>query len=683
MASNFSLQVESGLQRLSESVFAGLCRVVGTPTQVNIRREVVDIKEILSNHITDKGCSMTWSGRYRDGFRLQGSDVDVMFSLNNFEVVWDLDQAQNHDTHRKDLILCDSSESPPGFTLLQSMIKDRIDIKPIYVRIKDNLYISSSKVRRFACSPLPQDWTQHGPCGSGYLGNTEYDYAPCYHCKYWPPSASSWIDRCHSSPQAHIAHDIVSNGCHFVAIGHKLGNHGDNEWRISFSQAEQKLVYSMDHSQFLTYGLLKIFLKETINSGFETHDKLLCSYHMKTVVFWAIQQNNVPNWCPHTLLEGFWVCFKLLLKWVYEGVCPNFFIPENNMFLSKIHGETQKFLFYRLYEIYKNGISCLLHSPSIRPYIINVLYNPRQSISANEYTFITEAEIDVELFNETYTHDVLILSELPYFIKSIRTVEHLIGSTLSQYQLILLQRLTTSVLQTTAILLFKRGNFTRANKLMYTKDRRICHMLRLAAKLGCISDMLYIAMYYYQTSRYKKSLSIIEMTKVKLAKAHVTYHNSVDPQSYSQTVGGQSLSVKLRQARADDIHLFQNICYIKELTPEQSALEDGNTLNIPPFVLLYMLEILISIHTDPIRTQRALHDLQNLVHHHQEVDVPGGLANISWQILGICQHITGSIRSALYSYKQSMKHVNTNTQQRMQIGTLMRIQNILRTAQNE
>lgn len=36
------------------------------------------------------------------------------------------------------------------------------------------------------------------------------------------------------------------------------------EWRLSFSQAEQKLVYSMNHTQFLCYGVLKIFLKDVL-----------------------------------------------------------------------------------------------------------------------------------------------------------------------------------------------------------------------------------------------------------------------------------------------------------------------------------------------------------------------------------------------------------------------------------
>ena len=112
-----------------------------------------------------------------------------------------------------------------------------------------------------------------------------------------------------------------------VPVGNPLGLQGykNEEWRISFSLTEQKLVYTMNHCQFLVYGLLKIFLKEVIDNLSEETNKLLCSYHMKTVVFCVIQGNPIPFWCPQNFLVWFWSCFKLLIKWVYEGGCPNFF----------------------------------------------------------------------------------------------------------------------------------------------------------------------------------------------------------------------------------------------------------------------------------------------------------------------------------------------------------------------
>lgn len=61
---------------------------------------------------------------------------------------------------------------------------------------------------------------------------------------------------------------ILRNGCHFVPVGLKIaGDENELEWRLSFSQAKQNLMYSMSRTQFLCYGPLKTFLKEVDNRG--------------------------------------------------------------------------------------------------------------------------------------------------------------------------------------------------------------------------------------------------------------------------------------------------------------------------------------------------------------------------------------------------------------------------------
>lgn len=46
-----------------------------------------------------------------------------------------------------------------------------------------------------------------------------------------------------------------------MPIGSKLiDDESELEWRLSFSLAEQQLVYLFNHTQFLCYGMLKTFL---------------------------------------------------------------------------------------------------------------------------------------------------------------------------------------------------------------------------------------------------------------------------------------------------------------------------------------------------------------------------------------------------------------------------------------
>nr|XP_022298643.1 uncharacterized protein LOC111107651 [Crassostrea virginica] len=662
------------VQIISKSVYVGLCFKIGTPQQVAIRRDVVDIKELLEHKVTSTDYHVRMeSGSRREGFRFKDSDQDTMYWSNDIQVLWDFSQSALYNTHSHALILCDSSESPPGFTLLWLPL-ERADSRILSscVRINRALYISSAMYRHNTCTVLRPDSTVHGPCSSGSDGGFEYDYAHCFVSDFWPPSASTWTDGCQSWPPPNVVNDIVRSGCHFVAIGHKLGNHADNEWRISFSQAEQKLVYAMNHTQFLTYGLLKLFVKE-FNRGKTEEEKLLCSYHMKTAVFWAIQLNTIDHWCPQNLLAGFWVCYKLLLNWVYEGVCPNFFIPENNMFLNKVHGVAQRNLFTQLNGLYEKGIAFLLQNPYISYYIMNVLCNPSFSVCTDECSMISEVVLDLDLFMEIYRFDAVPQNiNLPTCIKYLSLIEQLIRSPLRQCQVPMLQKLTATVLHTSAFVLHEiYTNTSGGNKQMYIADRRSCYMLKLAAKLGYVSDLLYIAMYFYQTSRHREALSVIEMTKVKLAQPGLMYMVQVDPQRYTEAVGGRSWSYKMKHAVAYDIQLYNYICYIDELTPEQqsSLLNHRKVLYIPPYILLHMLEFLCCRHVDSMRAQAALNDLQVLVHHDQGVFVEP--RDISWEILGICQQMTGDHQAALYSYRQSLRQdplqkLDTATRQRIQ-----------------
>nr|XP_022296462.1 uncharacterized protein LOC111106191 [Crassostrea virginica] len=666
------------VQTISESVYVGLCLKLGTSQQVAIRRNVVDIQELITHKVTSTDYYVKMvSGSRREGFRFKDSDFDFMYWSNYNQVLWDFSQSILYNTHRYTLILCDSSESPPGFTLLwlPLEIAER-DVLSSCVRINGALYISSAMYKHNTCNVVRPDSTVHGPCSSGrHDSGLEYDYAHCFVSNFWPPSASSWTERCQSWPPPNVVNDIVRSGCHFVAIGHKLGNHADNEWRISFSQAEQKLVYAMNHTQFLTYGLLKLFVKE-FNRGKTEEEKLLCSYHMKTAVFWALQGNAIDHWCPHNLLAGFWVCYKLLLKWVYEGVCPNFFIPENNMFLNKVHGVAQRNLFTQLNGLYEKGIAFLLQNPSISSYIMAVLCNPRLSVCTDERTLISEVMLDKELFREIYLKDIVPPNNnVPSTcIKYLSMVEQLIRSPLRQCHVPMLQKLTATILQKSAFVLHDMYTDTsEGNKQMYIADKRSCYMLKLAAKFGYVSDLLYIAMYFYKTFRHREALSVIEMTKVKLAQPGLMYRRQVDPERYTEAVGGRSWSYKMRHAVAYNIKLYNAICYINELTPEQqsSLLNHTQFLFISPFILLHMLEFLCCRHVDPMRAQAALDDLQILVHHDQGVFVPVDLRDTSWEILGICQQMTGNSQAALYSYRQSLRQdpfhkIHTATRHRIQ-----------------
>lgn len=333
------------------------------------------------------------------------------------------------------------------------------------------------------------------------------------------------------------------------------------------------------------------------------------------------------------------------------------------MFLSKIFGETQQTFFGKLYGLYEKGIGMLLNSESVQTYMINVLCNPRLVVCLNVQ--IREAAFDTEIFTDIAGIDVQHLTKIGDGIKVLmHPILQNLCFTCSQFQEVVLQKLAATMFQAFAFLLFNTCSIKGDNKLMYTVDKMSFHLLKLATKGGIINGMVYIAMYYYKTCRYKEALSIIEKTKAKLSQPYLMYKRQVDFESYTEAVGGKSLSTKMRRALLWDIQLSNEICYISELKPEQRHETKYHMhsplLYIPPVVLLHMLEYLCYRHGDYIKEKEALDDLEFLVHHDEGQFVPEQLRDISWEILGICLQMAGNLQAARDSYQQSLKQHHYN-----------------------
>ncbi|XP_076072060.1 cyclic GMP-AMP synthase-like receptor 2 [Mytilus galloprovincialis] len=178
----------------------------------------------------------------------------------------------------------------------------------------------------------------HGPCITDRKGIM--DFAFCLHNKSWVNPANQWVTRpTNSWPAAEVKRDIIDHGVLFVPIGVKGSNNEEIEWRLSFSVGEKLLIYTFSHTQLLCYVLLKILLKDVINIYSKA---LLCSYFLKTIIFWVSEELQPSVWTPEHLIPCFMKCFRRLIYCVNYSVCPHYFIPENNLFENKIEGIEQQ-----------------------------------------------------------------------------------------------------------------------------------------------------------------------------------------------------------------------------------------------------------------------------------------------------------------------------------------------------
>jgi hypothetical protein len=115
------------IPRLSEAVYAGLCHEVGTPSEVRIRRDVMDTMEVVKSPVMImKRLDRMESGSRREGFRRRTSDRDIMLWPPDHKVICDLSQIGLYRIPQHTVILMECEDLPPGFTRLK-LITDSYD----------------------------------------------------------------------------------------------------------------------------------------------------------------------------------------------------------------------------------------------------------------------------------------------------------------------------------------------------------------------------------------------------------------------------------------------------------------------------------------------------------------------------------------------------------------------------
>lgn len=122
------------------TLYAGMCSYIGTPTEVKIRSEVNDMVEMIEKplHIQRGYRRVTISTDYkRLGFNIF-CDIDTIQWCNFHKVKIDISQARFYDLTKHSIILLDHTDTPPGFVRLQLFSSPRdIIIASAIVPFKD------------------------------------------------------------------------------------------------------------------------------------------------------------------------------------------------------------------------------------------------------------------------------------------------------------------------------------------------------------------------------------------------------------------------------------------------------------------------------------------------------------------------------------------------------------------
>ena len=276
------------------------------------------------------------------------SDVDYMHVHEDVPAVTDTVQAQNYT---ECLLMVQDPNTQAGYFKLQYVengVPCSVDCygphvgscPPTAFSPSDRHVFSVDKDGRIVAdiargSSLGE---RHGPAFTKRpsKGKKPSDFVPAVRCRTWPDCASEWLtrQRHYNCPAEDLIDICKTLGCFLVQVGHPNSVENRQQWRISFSLQERLLVTRFNSIQLKCYILLKMIKKEIINHTLGTES--VSSYHCKTCLLYLIENTPADFWTEDNLLACLHNCLKMILTWVASGVCPNYFIPAENMFDGKL-----------------------------------------------------------------------------------------------------------------------------------------------------------------------------------------------------------------------------------------------------------------------------------------------------------------------------------------------------------
>jgi hypothetical protein len=458
------------------------------------------------------------------------------------------------------------------------------------------------------------------------------DMAFCFRLYSWPRQAEKWIHRHRPGqwPPDILIDNIINYGCMLVPIGPKVIEDSELLWRISFSMAEKQLSHAMNYTQILCYSLLKLSLKNIIDRN-DNVKGLLCSYFMKTAVFWLSEEICTNAFQLQNLFHCYFLCLDKIIAWVKSCYCPNYFIPEHNMFSGKLNRSNSSQLLNVL-ERLRNGERTFLS--------VNTLFSTE--------VVLQESCIKLELFCfkviiNAINADLEKEYRLLCFIKSLAT-SHSSSSLLSGICKYYYAMTSQNIVQR---LPFPTTNIPNVHVI-----RRYHKHLNDGTQSDAVTGWLLYASFYYVIGQYNTTLKIIDHVLSRctpdMIRLRQTNYTTNDIKYYKQTVGCSNftLNEKMRLAMID------NVWYVKQSTliPHELKLEvQGCNFFVTPVVMSHCLRFLCYHHLyNIVNRQQSLRDLYLTIK--ERYFISTSELSDSLTILGVCNEIVGDKEAAYYCY---------------------------------
>ncbi|XP_063413733.1 uncharacterized protein LOC134696075 isoform X2 [Mytilus trossulus] len=590
------------------------------------------MNNVRDNSEKDDNMTSITSGSFGEGLQLRGSDLDIMSVTNYIEVCEDIHHVHIDLNADKVYVIMEMKDTQPGFSKLRLLHTGMQSIFRFCDKIDNDFYLSSHVYKHSTTN----SWlsTIHGPCLSDKYGFLDLVF--CLRSKLWITSGRQWLTRSNSTwPSYDVKQAIVKHGVLFVPIGVKGSTNEELEWRISFSVGEKLLFCTFTHTQLLCYALMKILLKDVIALDIDCKE-LLCSYFMKTVLFWISEELPSSIWKPANLIHCFMRCFRRLIYCVEYAVCPHYFIPENNLFENKIHGHAQETLLKRLHILNSYGWQCILLSDQIS----NVHVLAFDIIKESNNFYVNSIQ---QIFTPTMVTAEFMRVASAFHLEKV--IYNLLSCNSSKIKYLYIYNMSRNCLKSGRFLPFDEMS---GNKSIYTHYTNYISTLILSTRHDAVSGWLMLASFFYRSQQYNKALHIVNHSLLNCSPEQLIHLNMSDIyyDLLKLHVTRQMNIVQLLNFFRLEFVIFKSDSM---LVPKE--LETGEMYIIPPVVYRHFLRFLCHYHLRNSRQCReALEDLKlTIAENFFFIRNPLPEA-YSYYILGISCQLVGDEESARQAF---------------------------------
>ena len=337
--------------------------------------EMAVYEEVLGTvHARLQGANFTCYifGSASEGTKTAGlnSDVDNLISQDILEVFQAESEIKVSESRPDCLLLVSDPQTKPGYAklqlvldgILQADVIPDLGVPPNEFQLDNNRRVVITK-RYYWASQADEE---HGPAFStpATHGYSAKDMVQAFRCRKWPEAAMKWFERINHKhwPTKEMLDEMKLHGFFLVPVGHEASPEKLLEWRISLSKQERILMMNLNPTQHKCYILLKMIKKDILTAMIGTES--LTSYHCKTCLFYMIEETHESVWTLDNILMCLQNCLQYLLACVTTRQCPNYFIPEENMFDGRISGDTLDKLNVALEELLTSNFKYLFHIES-------------------------------------------------------------------------------------------------------------------------------------------------------------------------------------------------------------------------------------------------------------------------------------------------------------------------------